>query len=110
MRAIDLGDVPVLQLSLPTHDPARLIELGARLRPLREEGVLVIGSGFMTHGLRSLTRDMLDGKVPAWSSDFDAWAAGALARGDIDELAAYATRAPACPMPTQPPTTTSHCS
>jgi 4,5-DOPA dioxygenase extradiol len=97
MAMYPLGDIPVLQLSMPTHDPDRLIELGTRLRPLREEGVLVIGSGFMTHGIRSLTRDMLNGKVPAWSSDFDAWAADALARGDIDELAAYATRAPGMP-------------
>jgi len=37
------GDVPVLQLSMPTHDPARLLELGRRLRSLRQEGVLVIG-------------------------------------------------------------------
>ena len=47
------ADVPVLQLSLPTLDPERLLELGARLRPLRDEGVLIIGSGFMTHGLPS---------------------------------------------------------
>jgi 4,5-DOPA dioxygenase extradiol len=53
------GDVPVLQLSMPTHDPARLLELGRRLRSLRQEGVLVIGSGFMTHGLPCLTREML---------------------------------------------------
>ena len=52
-----LGDVPVLQLSLPTQDPGRLLDrLGRHHRPLREEGVLVIGSGFMTHGLPFLTR------------------------------------------------------
>ncbi|MGZ8745331.1 MAG: dioxygenase family protein, partial [Nocardioides sp.] len=45
------GDVPVLQMSLPTSDPARLLKLGERLRPLRDEGVLIIGSGFLTHGL-----------------------------------------------------------
>jgi 4,5-DOPA dioxygenase extradiol len=97
MAMYPLADVPVLQLSLPTQDPARLLALGARLRPLREEGVLVIGSGFMTHGLPFLTRDMLAGAVPAWSRDFDAWVADALARGDVDELAAYRTRAPGMP-------------
>src|SRR3712207_1079159 len=75
------ADVPVLQMSLPTHDPERLMELGRRLRALREHGVLVIGSGFMTHGLPFLTREMFTGNVvPGWSADFDAWAADALAR------------------------------
>ena len=97
MAMYPLADVPVLQLSLPAHDPARLIGLGTRLRPLRQEGILIIGSGFMTHGLRSLTREMLAGAVPAWSADFDAWAAAALARGDVDELAAYRTKAPGMP-------------
>jgi 4,5-DOPA dioxygenase extradiol len=91
------ADIPVLQLSIPTHDAGRLMALGERLRPLREQGVLVIGSGFMTHGLPFLTREMLAGTVPAWSADFDAWAADALARGDVDELAAFRGRAPGMP-------------
>ena len=41
------ADVPVLQMSLPTHDPATLLRLGERLRPLRDEGVLIVGSGFL---------------------------------------------------------------
>ena len=90
------GDVPVLQLSMPTHDPARLLDIGRRLRPLRDEGVLVIGSGFMTHGLPYLTREMVfEGSVPSWSADFDAWVADALARGDVDTLASYRSKAPA---------------
>lgn len=90
------ADVPVLQMSLPTQDPARLVDIGRRLRDLRAEGVLVIGSGFMTHGLPYLTADMfLRGTVPAWSSDFDHWVAGALAHGDIDTLTNYRTQAPA---------------
>ncbi|WP_306213917.1 dioxygenase family protein [Actinoplanes sp. RD1] len=98
MAMYPLADVPVLQMSMPTHDPDRLLALGARLRSLREEGVLVIGSGFMVHGLPFLTRDMVQhGAVPAWSADFDAWAADALARGDLDELAAYQHRAPGMP-------------
>jgi 4,5-DOPA dioxygenase extradiol len=93
-----LADVPVLQLSLPTHDPGRLLEIGRRLRPLREDGVLVIGSGFMTHGLPFLTREMIvDGQVPSWSADFDAWAADALSRGDVEMLARYQAEAPGMP-------------
>ncbi|MGY1795988.1 dioxygenase [Geodermatophilus sp. SYSU D00525] len=88
------ADVPVLQLSLPTHDTATLLALGERLRPLREQGVLVVGSGFMTHGLPYLTPEMLGGAVPGWSADFDAWAADALDRGDVEELARFRLRAP----------------
>lgn len=90
------GDVPVLQMSLPTHDPARLLDIGRRLQGLREEGVLVIGSGYMTHGVPFLTRDQfVHNVVPSWSADFDAWAADALARGDVDTLADYRSLAPA---------------
>jgi 4,5-DOPA dioxygenase extradiol len=92
------GDVPVLQLSMPTHDPVRLLDIGRRLRPLREEGVLVIGSGFMTHGLPFLTRSAFAANVvPSWSRDFDKWVADALARGDVDTLADYRHSAPGMP-------------
>jgi 4,5-DOPA dioxygenase extradiol len=92
-----LADVPVLQLSIPTADPGKLLELGSRLRPLRETGVLIIGSGFLTHGLPFLTLDMVRGDtVPGWSADFDAWAAEALGRGDVEALANYRT-APGMP-------------
>jgi 4,5-DOPA dioxygenase extradiol len=91
------ADIPVLQMSLPTHDPTRLLDLGRRLRPLRDEGVLVVGSGFLTHGLPFLREWRIDAAAPTWSSEFDAWAAEALARGDVDELAAYRDRAPGMP-------------
>ena len=90
------ADVPVLQLSMPTHDTTRLLALGARLRTLREHGVLVIGSGFMTHGLPYVDWHSPD-RVPGWSREFDLWAADALARGDVEELAHFRTRAPGMP-------------
>jgi 4,5-DOPA dioxygenase extradiol len=90
------GDVPVLQMSIPTHDPDTLLALGTRLRALRDQGVLVIGSGFMTHGLPFIEWHAPE-RVPGWSADFDAWAADALARGDVDELANFRTRAPGMP-------------
>lgn len=99
MTMYPAADVPVLQLSLPTDDPGRLLEIGRRLRTLREEGTLIIGSGFLTHGLPFLTYEQFTGKAgaPGWSRDFDAWAARALAEGDLDELANYAHKAPGMP-------------
>ena len=104
------ADIPVLQMSLPTHDPVRLLALGERLRPLRDEGVLIIGSGFLTHGLPFLTEFRIDAAAPGWSTDFDAWAGEALARGDVDALARTAPRRRACPTPTRPSSTTRRCS
>ena len=93
------GDVPTLQLSLPTDDPWSLVDLGRRLRPLREQGVLVVGSGFLTHGLPYLTRADFEGtSTPqGWSVEFDEWAREALARGDIEALAAFRDEAPGMP-------------
>jgi 4,5-DOPA dioxygenase extradiol len=91
------GDVPVVQVSLPTDDADSLLALGARLRALREEGVLVIGSGFMTHGLPFLTQAMVEGKIPGWSSDFDAWAWEAIQAGDVERLASFRETAPGMP-------------
>jgi 4,5-DOPA dioxygenase extradiol len=90
------ADIPVLQMSLPTHDP-ELLAIGERLRPLRDEGVLVIGSGFLTHGLPYLKEFRIEATAPTWSTEFDAWAAEAMTRGDIDELAAYTSKAPGMP-------------
>ena len=90
------ADIPVLQLSIPTHGATDLLALGQRLRSLRSEGVLVIGSGFMTHGLPFVDWARPE-KVPGWSRDFDHWATDALARNDVDELAAFRTRAPGMP-------------
>src|SRR5512133_1329103 len=91
------ADIPVLQLSMPTLDPAKLLDLGRRLRPLRDEGVLVVGSGFMTHGLPFLTDWRVDAAAPGWSREFDAWAAEALSRGDVDTLADFRRAAPGMP-------------
>jgi len=91
------ADIPVVQMSMPTHDPVKLLELGARLRTLREEGVLVIGSGFMTHGLPYIRDWRSDAAAPGWSADFDHWAAEALAKGDIETLMDYRNVAPGMP-------------
>lgn len=87
------ADVPVLQASLPSLDPRKLHALGAQLAPLRDEGVLIVGSGFLTHNLRTI--DFRPGApVPGWAQEFDAWAAETLARRDVDTLLDYQARAP----------------
>jgi 4,5-DOPA dioxygenase extradiol len=89
------ADVPVLQVSMPSLDPEELFAIGRRLRPLRDQGVLVIGSGFLTHGLPFLRDFRLDAPPPDWSMEFDAWAHEALEHGDIDQLSDFRHRAPA---------------
>lgn len=92
------ADVPTLQISLPTMDPRRLFELGRRLRPLRDQGVLIMGSGFLTHGLPFVDFHAgIDQKAPGWSAEFDAWAGAALANGDVDELMDFTRKAPGMP-------------
>ena len=92
------ADIPVLQMSMPDLNPEHLFEIGKRLAPLRDEGVLIIGSGFMTHGLPFIHEYFL-GKpgAPQWSMDFDQWAMEALNRGDVDTLFAFREKAPGMP-------------
>ncbi|MEN3301105.1 MAG: dioxygenase extradiol, partial [Pseudonocardia sp.] len=91
------ADVPVLQMSLPTLEPDRLLEIGRRLAPLRDEGVLIVGSGFATHGLPFLRDFRPDAAAPGWSREFDAWSAETLERGAVDELADFRDKAPGMP-------------
>ncbi|AJE84743.1 extradiol ring-cleavage dioxygenase III subunit B [Streptomyces albus] len=85
------ADIPVLQISLPTLEPGRLMEIGRRLAPLREEGVLLVGSGFFTHNLAALRHR----GTPSWSTEFDDWGHRALAAADVDALLDFRHTAPA---------------
>lgn len=87
------ADVPVLQMSIPSYDPKLLFAAGRALAPLRQQGVLILGSGNVTHNLRRIGRD--GGGPPAWAADFDAWTADVLTRGDMDALLDWTRKAPA---------------
>ena len=91
------ADIPTLQISLPTLDPQRLLHLGQRLRPLRDDDVMVIGSGFTTHGLPFLDDPSPNATPPGWSREFDAWAADRFAGGDVDALIDFRHTAPGMP-------------
>jgi 4,5-DOPA dioxygenase extradiol len=87
------ADVPVLQASLPSLEPPELLALGRKLAPLRDEGVLIVGSGFLTHNLRRMSFDP-GAPTPQWAAEFDAWTGDVLARKDVDALMKYRETAP----------------
>lgn len=90
------ADVPVLQISMPTLDPAKLFEIGRRLGPLRHQGVLIVGSGFSTHNLREMNWHAgPDGHPPNWSVEFDDWLGQQIQGQDVDTLINFQHSAPA---------------
>lgn len=83
------ADVPMLQLSLDVSAPAsEHVALGRRLAPLRDEGVLIVGSGNVVHNLRLIQWEA-DAKPFEWAREFDQWVASRLLDGDVEGLAAY---------------------
>lgn len=64
------GDVPVVQVSMPSLNPQDLLQLGEKLKELRKEGILVIGSGYMTHSFAVFRHPELTGHLDA----LDEWA------------------------------------
>ena len=89
------ADVPVLEVSYPYIREPDLFLLGQKLAPLREEGVLFIASGQVTHNLA-----MFDPHAapPPWAKEFDAWAAETVASGNVDALVDWRTKAPAAEL------------
>ena len=80
------ADVPVFQLSLPaTLSPAQAYALGQALRPLRDEGVLVVGSGSLTHNLSEF-RQYAEGEQAEYAREFAAWVRRAIEARDDDRL------------------------
>jgi 4,5-DOPA dioxygenase extradiol len=85
------ADIPVLQVSMPGLVAQELFKLGRALAPLRDEKVLIFGSGFLTHNMRYAFRP----GIPQWAREFDSWAESALLHLDTDALLDFKARAPA---------------
>lgn len=87
------ADVPVLEISLDaTAWPKEHFELGRALAPLRDEGVLVLGSGNIVHSFAGVRWEP-DATPHAWAREFDAWVADALVRRDYRALVDYESAA-----------------
>ena len=81
------ADIPVGQVSMqPELDARHHHALGAALAPLREEGVLIVASGSMTHNLRAIERDGLNNPPPDWVTSFTEWVREHLEAGDREAV------------------------
>lgn len=86
-------DIPVAQVSVVRGaSPAEHLQLGRALASLRTQGILVIGSGSLTHNLYELRG--MDDSVPAWVSDFGGWMHERIEAGDSAALLDYRGKAP----------------
>jgi len=86
------ADVPVFQVSLPQgFDAAGALRLGQALAPLRERGVLVVGSGSLTHNLYEFRQHIRD---PEYAQQFVDWVRDAVAARNMEALLDYRRRAP----------------
>ncbi len=86
-------DVPVIQVALPfAQGPRAVFALGQALSPLRDEGVLLLGSGGFTHNLGALAWG--GGEAPIWAKEFHVWASTALRENRREDLLEAETRAP----------------
>ena len=90
------ADVPVLQVSMPQSlDPAAAVRIGRALSPLANEGVLILGSGSITHNLREVRWDVGAGEAAAsYSHEFVDWARRAVTHHDENALVNYLESAP----------------
>jgi len=89
------ADLPVLQVSVVRGaSPAAHVQLGRALTRLRHEGVLVIGSGSLTHNLYEFRGQPVDAPAPGWVSEFDQWMRERLEANDRAALLDYRKLAP----------------
>lgn len=89
------ADIPVVQVSLPSHmGPALQTRIGQALRSLREQGVLLIGSGSITHNLGELDWRAGPESIEPWAGDFRNWVVDKLSAQDETALHDYRKQAP----------------
>ncbi|QSO48052.1 dioxygenase family protein [Alicyclobacillus mengziensis] len=93
------ADIPVVSMSVsPGLEPIHQYRVGQALSTLREQGVLIIGSGGTVHNLRALRMHGGFEQVDEWAADFDSWLQDHLTTWDLDSLYEYDQLAPGARM------------
>ncbi|MDQ1235170.1 4,5-DOPA dioxygenase extradiol [Paenibacillus sp. SORGH_AS306] len=88
-------DIPVIALSVNRHlSNQQQYEIGQALGELREQDILIIGSGGIVHNLRQLNWSAADHQVDSWAADFDQWIQERVEQWNIEELYQYDKLAP----------------
>lgn len=81
------ANIPVLQLSMDySRPPAEHYALGRQLAPLRNRGVLIVGSGNIVHNLRAIQRNVADNQAYDWAKEFDAHIGDQIAKGQLGDM------------------------
>jgi len=93
MHLFPEADVPVIQVSLPCDtDEAKAFALGRALAPLAQDGVMIVGSGSLTHNLHEFRSG--EAQAAAYAQEFSAWVRQAVVEGDITRLSQALETAP----------------
>jgi len=95
LHAYPGANVPVVEVTLPVpRKPAELLAMGKALAPLRDWGVLLVGSGGIVHNLRRVRFSDKNAPIEPWARSFDTWIRERLEAGDVDAIADYRQQGP----------------
>lgn len=94
-HAYPSAEIPVVQVSLPVpRTPESLTRVGSALAPLRDRGVLLIGSGGLVHNLRRVHFEDKEAPVDGWARDFDDWVRDRILERDLRGISDHRHQAP----------------
>jgi 4,5-DOPA dioxygenase extradiol len=89
------ADIPVVVVSLDAgFDAARHMAIGTALAALRDEGVMVLATGSVTHNLQEALRQGIDAPIEAYAEEFSDWVSDTVESGDRAALRSWRSRAP----------------
>lgn len=94
-RIYSKADIPVIQIALPANNPQKTAAIGRALSDFRDEGVLLVGSGALSHNLRLAFTHQKNDSPDAWAVELDDWIQSRLSDGPLtQDWLDYHKRAP----------------